>query len=67
MANCGTTSSRKGLLRSIGWATTCSATSRLISSSFTLGSSLSVFVLSLFHLYKILWNNALTLMSANQR
>ena len=26
-----------------------------------------VFVLSLFHLYKILWNNALRVMSANQR
>ena len=28
---------------------------------------MSVFVLSLFHLYKILWNNALRVMSANQR
>ena len=28
---------------------------------------MSVFVLSLFHLYKILWNNAVRVMSANQR
>ena len=28
---------------------------------------MSVFLLSLFHLYKILWNNALRVMSANQR
>ena len=44
MANCGTTSSKKGLLCSVGWGTTCSSTSRLSSYSFTLVSSLLAFL-----------------------
>ena len=44
MANCGTTSSKKGLLCSVGLATTCSSNSRLISSCFTLASSLLAFL-----------------------
>ena len=61
MANCGTTSSERGLLCSVGWATTCSSTSRLISSCFTLASSLlaflcflSFFFFSLFSFFSFL-------------